>query len=119
MTITRKVFGELYVSRAPDGTLLANMIEGSGPNFDDESTMRGRSSDQGKDDKGNRVNNPDVVMKYIGDSNKASPVSFYGEVVRMTPRGQTVVALQQEYARAATTAIRAAGMPIRQPGLPG
>jgi len=89
------------VSRAPDGTLLANMIEGSGPNFDDTSTMRGRSSGPKKRHKAT-AQQPDVVMKLYRTAQGVAGVVLRGSCADDTSR-QNFVPLQQEYARAATT----------------
>ncbi len=71
--------------------VLCNMIEGTGPEFDDSKHYPWPViGTEEKDKQGNTVNNPDLMKKYIG--NKLQSVSFYGEVIRDTPRGSSQAA---------------------------
>jgi hypothetical protein len=86
----------LYVRKDTTGKVLCNMIEGTGPEFDDSKRypwpILGTKE---KDSNGNTVNNPDIMMKFRG--NKQVPVSFYGEVIRDTPRGAELAAEEEQY----------------------
>jgi hypothetical protein len=92
----------LYVRKDADGKVLCNMIDGTGPEFDNGTNYPWPViGTKEKDSNGNVVNNPDIMMKYPNGSNKAVPVSFYGEVIRDTPAGRSLVAEKEQYLLAA------------------
>lgn len=89
---------KLYVKRDDSGKVTCNMIEGTGPKFDGSKHYPWPEiGTKEKDEQGNTVNNPDIMSKYMEGNNRAIPVSFYSEVVQMTPRGQALKELRQEY----------------------
>jgi hypothetical protein len=92
----------LYVRKDETGKVLCNMIEGTGPEFDNGANYPWPViGTKEKDSNGNVVNNPDIMMKYPNGSNKAVPVSFYGEVIRDTPAGASLVYEKEQYLLAA------------------
>lgn len=92
-----------FVRKAPDGSILCNMIEGTGPEFDADKYYPWPIIGTREETKeGNKVNNPDLMKKSVkGGRAGLAWVSWYVEVVRMLPKGKAIYALKQEYDAAA------------------